>query len=196
MKVESSSNFSKKEVNALYNFCEEFLGRYSFKGVSKETINFSNLVNAINLLPKKERENVYLYLSGKRYSDKYLSRAVFSLRTIKLRFMYDQVLIACIRRATDYQNYELPIVLGYVRLYDSFSGCLHDDSISKEFTISKIEHIVNMLPSYMTDVLDLHYGLIDGRQFSIKKVSRELNLNVETCKQIISNALILLRNYC
>lgn len=196
MKVIDGNNFSKEEVISFSRFYEKLIKPYRFKGKIKDSFYIANLKQAINLLPKRLRKHVYSYLNNQKSNSNDFYEAIFQLRTVEFRAIYDPEIMSSIRRATDYQNYTPSVVLGFVKLYDSFSGCLYDNIIPKEFTISDIENILDVFPSYMADVLDLQFGLVNGLPLSPKKVSKELNIPIETCKQLSRDALRLLRDYC
>lgn len=196
MKVIDSNNFSKEEVKSFSQFYEKLVGPYRFKGKIKDSFYIADLIQAIDLLNNNLRKNVYYYLNGQKFDSNVFSAAIFQLRTVEFRAIYDSEVISSIRRATDYQSYTPSVVLGFVRLYDSFSGYHYDNTVSKEFTISDIEEILDVFPSYMSDVLYLHFGLLNGLPLSLKKVSKELNIPIETCKQLNRDALRILRDYC
>lgn len=196
MKVIDGNNFSKEEVVSFSRLYEKLVKPYRFKGKIKDSFYIANLKQAIELLPKRLRKHVYSYLNNQTSNSSDFYAAIFQLRTVDFRAIYDPEIISSIRRATDYQYYTPSVVLGFVKLYDSFSGCLYDNNIPKEFTISEIEKILDAFPTYMSDVLDLQFGLVNGLPLSPKKVSKELNIPIETCKQLSRDALRLLRDYC
>ena len=195
LKVIDSKDFSKEEVKNFLLLYEKLLRQYRPRGFSKkEEFSIANFKNAIDCLPEINRKHLYFYLNKTNTYDKLiLAETFFKLRTVKCRSLYDFELIKSLQRAADYEAYEPSVVLSFIRLYDKFSGITYDNSVSKEFSISKIDSIINSFLPYMVDILDLHFGLVNGMPVSLKQVSKELNIHPDNVKSLLAASLKLLR---
>lgn len=195
VKVVDSKIFSKEEVKRFSFLYEELLRPYRPRGFSKaESFSIADLKKAIDCLPENHSKhfNYYLYKTG-HYAKNILSEAFFKLTTAECRAFYDFELKETLHRATDYENFEPSVVLAFVRLYDKFSNVNYDETIDKDFSITKINSIIDAFLPYMVDILDLHFGLINGIPVPLKQVSKELNLHPDNVKSLLDASLKLLR---
>lgn len=196
VKVIDSKNFSKEEVKKFLLLYEKLLRQYRPRGFSKrEEFSIANLKSAIDSLPEINKKHIHFYLAKTDAYDKsILAETFFKLRTVNCRSFYDFELIKSLQRATDYKSYEPSVVLAFIRLYDKFSGTNYDETIDKTFSISKINSIIDAFLPYMVDILDLHFGLVNGRPVSLKQVSKELNIPFDNVKDLLDASLKLLKN--
>lgn len=197
VKVIDSKDFSKEEVKNFLLLYEKLLRQYRPRGFSKkEEFSIANFKNAIATLPEINKKHLYLYLrkiQTNTYDKAILAETFFKLRTVNTRAFYDYELIKSIQRATDYESYEPSVVLAFIRLYDKFSGINYNERVDKTFSIAKINSILNSFLPYMSDILDLHFGLVNGIPVKLKQVSKELNIPIEDCKFLLNESLSLLK---
>lgn len=194
MKVISSNKFSKEEVVALKDFYEFLLQPFRFgKDEFKADIFRPDLLAAaIDMLSLSESVTVYGKVYG--YGDK--NRAAFEdavrkLRSLRFRAIYDSNLISKIERAEDYSSYDPCVVLAYARMYDDFRLKNSED----KFNISLLSGIVNMTGN--KKILELSYGLVDGKSYCIKDVATMVKRSVSDCKKGKESALQVLQQiYC
>lgn len=196
VKVIDSKNFSKEDVKNFLLLYEKLLRQYRPRGFSKkEEFSIANFKKAIDSLPEINQKHLYFYLDKTNTYDKFiLAETFFKLRTVNYRAFYDFELIKSLQRATDYENYEPSVVLSFIRLYDKFSSASYNETIDKTFSITKINSIINAFLPYMSDILDLHFGLINGMPVPLKQVPKELNLPFDNVTYLLDVSLKLLKN--
>lgn len=195
VKVTDSNDFSIKEVEAYSNLYEKLIKQYRPRGFSNsESFSIANLKKAIESLPEIKRKHLYAYLAQSAiYNKSILADTFFTLRTVNYRALYDYQLIKLLQRATDNELFAPSVVLSFIKLYDTFSGSYYDETVPKDFSISKINSIIDTFLPSMSYILDLNFGLITGKSLTQKEISKELNLSSDTIKAVLDSLLKLLR---
>lgn len=194
MKEFNSNNLSHEELTILESLYKSLLRPYGPLG-KIDSVCLTNLAQAIELLPDRQKRAVYLYLNREHFRQIRLDRALFSLTTVNFRSIYDPKIINYIRRAIDWEKYDPSVALGFVKLYDNFSS--YNPNACKTFTIVQIDGIIDELPQYISDVLDLQFGLVTGLPLTLKEVAKKLNISLCDCKYLSELGLsILKKEYC
>ena len=195
LKVTDSNDFSIKEVEAYSALYEKLIKQYRPRGFSKsECFSIANLKKAINSLPEVKRKHICAYLTqSETYDKSILADTFFTLRTVNYRALYDYELMKLLQRATDNELFKPSVVLSYIKLYDKFSSSYYDETVPKDFSISKIISIIDTFLPPMSYILLLNIGLITGKSITEKEISKELNLSSDTVKAVLDSLLKLLK---